>query len=82
MSKYAEQQQIPGTLVTVTSADTNENMDGNAFTIAFANEASTVVGVPANGGDATVSLEILAGSSCPVNLKEIVSTTGTIIIGY
>ena len=82
MSNYADQQQIPGTLKLLAGGSTNESMNGNAFTIAFVNEESNIVFKPASGGDETISITALAGTSVPVNAKEIVSTSGAIVIGY
>jgi len=73
--------QIPSSLQLVESTETNVTI-GKSFTIAWTNADATVVAVPAQGGDATVSLSILANTPCPVLLKKIVSTTANIIIGY
>jgi hypothetical protein len=80
MSRYSQVLQIPGKLVTVTSSDSNISM-GGAFTIAWANADAIVVATPADGGDTTITLNMLAGSSCPVAVSQIVSTTADIIIG-
>ena len=79
MSKYSEVLQIPGKLVTVGTGDTPYAM-GGAFTIAWANEETTVVATPAGGGD-DVTVTILAGSSCPIAITQVTSTTADIIVG-
>lgn len=77
---YSSNQQIPGDLLTVNPGDTNVKMGGNSFTICWTNEATTVVAKPVKGENQT--FELPAFTPLPANLKEIISTTGTIIIGY
>jgi len=79
---YSDRLLVPGNLKKVTSAMSDTDFNGNPFTIAWVSAVATVVGIPAESGDATVSLIIPAGSNCPVLLKEIVSTTADIFIGY
>lgn len=80
MSNFSISAIMPNKVQEVTLSDTNITMGGGSFCIAWANSDATVSAVSSKGD--AISISILAGQCCPIMLREIVSTTANIIIGY